>query len=95
MGQLEPLQKVGGATPRRVLQPPSLGGGMPLMSTPSRGHSLREPAADLGQVGGGCRLSLDIPAVLKSAGFDPDAQSRYIPGPRFASCRCWGDAQAR
>lgn len=47
-----------------------------------------------GAVAGGCPLSLDIPAVLKSAGFRAEVQSRYIPGPKFASFHYWGEALA-
>ena len=42
IGQLNPLPSVGDPTPRRVLLPPSLSGGMPLMSALSSRQSLRE-----------------------------------------------------
>ena len=43
---------------------------------------------------GGCKLDRDIPAILKEAGFDPQVQSMYIPGPRIASYHYWGEAVA-
>jgi ubiquinone/menaquinone biosynthesis C-methylase UbiE len=43
---------------------------------------------------GGCRLDRDIPALLLEAGFRPDLQSRYLPGPRFVSYHYWGEARA-
>ena len=43
---------------------------------------------------GGCRLDRDIPAILKEAGFDPQVQSMYIPGPRIVSYHYWGEAVA-
>jgi ubiquinone/menaquinone biosynthesis C-methylase UbiE len=43
---------------------------------------------------GGCQLDRDIPAILKEAGFDPQVQSMYIPGPRIASYHYWGEAVA-
>jgi SAM-dependent methyltransferase len=45
-----------------------------------------------GPLAGGCQLGLDVPAVLRSAGFTVQVQSRYIPGPRFASFHYWGEA---
>lgn len=45
-----------------------------------------------GPFGGGCNLSLNVPAVLEAAGFKTKTESRYIPGPRFASCHYWGEA---
>jgi len=36
----------------------------------------------------------DIPAILKEAGFDPQVQSMYIPGPRIVSYHYWGEALA-
>lgn len=45
-----------------------------------------------GPLGGGCNLSLNIPAVLEAAGFKSRTESRYIPGPRFASYHYWGEA---
>lgn len=43
---------------------------------------------------GGCKLDRDIPAILKEAGFDPQVQSMYIPGPRIVSYHYWGEAIA-
>lgn len=43
---------------------------------------------------GGCMLDRDIPAILKEAGFDPQVQSMYIPGPRIVSYHYWGEAVA-
>jgi SAM-dependent methyltransferase len=43
---------------------------------------------------GGCQLDRDIPALLSRAGFEPDVQSRYLPGPRFLSYHYWGEAVA-
>ena len=48
-----------------------------------------------GRVSGGCQLGRDIPALLDAAGFEAQVQSRYIPGPRFASYHYWGEATAR
>lgn len=48
-----------------------------------------------GRVAGGCQLGRDIPALLDAAGFEAQVQSRYIPGPRFASYHYWGEAKAR
>ena len=45
-----------------------------------------------GPLSGGCNLSLNVPAVLQAAGFKTKAESRYIPGPRFASYHYWGEA---
>jgi ubiquinone/menaquinone biosynthesis C-methylase UbiE len=45
-----------------------------------------------GPLGGGCNLSLNVPAVLEAAGFKTRTESRYIPGPRFASYHYWGEA---
>lgn len=45
-----------------------------------------------GRISGGCTLDRDIPALLKEAGFRPDVQSRYFPGPRIASFHYWGEA---
>jgi ubiquinone/menaquinone biosynthesis C-methylase UbiE len=47
-----------------------------------------------GRFSGGCRLDRDIPALLTEAGFEPDVQQRYIPGPRFVSYHYWGKAVA-
>ncbi len=44
------------------------------------------------RVSGGCMLDRDIPALLEQAGFKPDVQSRYIPGPRILSFHYWGEA---
>jgi nitroreductase len=46
MGHLEPLPALGGANSRRELLPPSLSGGMPLISALSRRQSLREFAPE-------------------------------------------------
>lgn len=46
IGQLKPLPPVGDTTPLRALLPPSLSGGMPLMSALSRRRSLREFAPE-------------------------------------------------
>ncbi len=43
---------------------------------------------------GGCMLDRDIPALLVAAGFRPEVQSRYIPGPRILSFHYWGEAVA-
>ncbi|MEO8297895.1 MAG: class I SAM-dependent methyltransferase [Burkholderiales bacterium] len=47
-----------------------------------------------GRIAGGCQLGRDIPGLLDAAGFRPSVQSRYIPGPRFASYHYWGEAVA-
>ena len=47
-----------------------------------------------GKISGGCVLDRDIPALLEQAGFKPDVQSRYIPGPRILSFHYWGEAVA-
>jgi len=46
------------------------------------------------KVSGGCRMDRDIPALLEEAGFKPQVQSRYIPGPRVLSYHYWGEAVA-
>jgi ubiquinone/menaquinone biosynthesis C-methylase UbiE len=46
------------------------------------------------KVAGGCMLDRDIPALLEQAGFEPDVQSRYIPGPKLLSYHYWGVAVA-
>ena len=46
------------------------------------------------RVSGGCMLDRDIPAILKEAGFDPQVQSMYLPGPRIVSYHYWGEAVA-
>ncbi len=43
---------------------------------------------------GGCMLDRDIPALLVAAGFKPEVQSRYIPGPKILSFHYWGEAVA-
>lgn len=43
---------------------------------------------------GGCRLDRDIPALLDAAGFAPQLQQRYLPGPRVVSYHYWGEAVA-
>lgn len=45
-----------------------------------------------GRVAGGCRLDVDVPELLRAAGFVPRVESRCIPGPRFASYHYWGEA---
>jgi ubiquinone/menaquinone biosynthesis C-methylase UbiE len=47
-----------------------------------------------GPLAGGCQLGRDVPALLEAAGFRPEVQSMYIPGPRFASYHYWGEAVA-
>jgi ubiquinone/menaquinone biosynthesis C-methylase UbiE len=46
------------------------------------------------RVAGGCLLNRDIPSLLEQAGFHPDVQSRYVPGPRILSYHYWGEAVA-
>jgi ubiquinone/menaquinone biosynthesis C-methylase UbiE len=46
------------------------------------------------KVAGGCMLDRDIPALLREAGFRPEVQSRYLPGPRILSYHYWGVAVA-
>ncbi|MCF8211360.1 MAG: class I SAM-dependent methyltransferase [Rhodoferax sp.] len=46
------------------------------------------------KVAGGCQLDRDIPALLKEAGFHPQVQSRYMPGPKILSYHYWGEAVA-
>ena len=46
------------------------------------------------KIAGGCHLNRDIPALLEAAGFKPEVQSRYIPGPRIFSFHYWGEATA-
>jgi len=46
------------------------------------------------KVSGGCRMDRDIPALLEEAGFKPQVQSRYIPGPKILSYHYWGEAVA-
>lgn len=45
-------------------------------------------------VAGGCMLDRDIPALLEEAGFQPDVQSLYLPGPKILSYHYWGEAIA-
>ena len=45
-------------------------------------------------IAGGCLLNRDIPALLEAAGFKPEVQSRYIPGPKIFSYHYWGEAVA-
>jgi SAM-dependent methyltransferase len=47
-----------------------------------------------GKIAGGCMLDRDIPALLERAGFKPEVQSRYIPGPKILSFHYWGEAIA-
>lgn len=46
------------------------------------------------KVAGGCMLDRDIPALLEEAGFQPDVQSLYLPGPKILSYHYWGEAVA-
>ena len=46
------------------------------------------------KVAGGCMLDRDIPSLLEQAGFRPDVQSRYLPGPKVLSYHYWGEAVA-
>ncbi len=46
------------------------------------------------KVAGGCMLNRDIPALLEEAGFAPNVQSRYLPGPKVLSYHYWGEAVA-
>ena len=46
------------------------------------------------KIAGGCMLDRDISALIEQAGFTPDVQSRYIPGPRILSFVYWGEAVA-
>lgn len=46
------------------------------------------------KVAGGCMLDRDIPALLAQAGFRPEVQSRYLPGPKILSYHYWGEAVA-
>ena len=46
------------------------------------------------KMAGGCMLDRDIPALLAEAGFKPDVQSRYLPGPKILSFHYWGEAVA-
>ena len=81
---------------RRVLAP----GGKLLFSEHGRApdESVRRWQTRLqpwwGKVAGGCHLDRDIPALLREAGFQVDAQARYLPGPRILSFHYWGQATA-
>lgn len=47
----------------------------------------------LGRLPGGCNLSVDIPRLLESAGYDLSMQSGYIAGlEKFAAYHYWGQA---
>lgn len=46
------------------------------------------------KMAGGCMLDRDIPALLAEAGFKPEVQSRYLPGPKILSFHYWGEAVA-
>ena len=46
------------------------------------------------KLAGGCQLDRDIPALLVQAGFSPEVQSRYLPGPKILSFHYWGEAVA-
>lgn len=46
------------------------------------------------RLAGGCRLDLDIPGLLRGAGFQSgDMQAMYLPGPRALTYNYWGTAQ--
>lgn len=81
---------------RRVLAP----GGRLLFSEHGRApdENVRRWQARLqplwGVFSGGCHLGRDIPAILREAGFAPEVESMYIPGPRIASYHYWGVATA-
>ncbi len=47
-------------------------------------------------IAGGCRLTRDIPGLLKSSGYAVDAlEQMYLPNtPRFAGFNVWGTARA-
>ncbi len=49
------------------------------------------------QLGGGCNLNRDIPALIEAAGFAIDKlETMYLPGtPRFAGFNYWGSARPR
>ncbi|HEY5072882.1 MAG TPA: class I SAM-dependent methyltransferase [Caulobacteraceae bacterium] len=49
------------------------------------------------RIGGGCRLTRDIPALIAGAGFTiEDLQTMYLPGtPRWAGFNWWGSARVR
>jgi ubiquinone/menaquinone biosynthesis C-methylase UbiE len=46
------------------------------------------------KISGGCHLDRDIPGLLEQAGFRPEVQAQYIPGPKFLSYHYWGEAVA-
>jgi ubiquinone/menaquinone biosynthesis C-methylase UbiE len=41
---------------------------------------------------GGCKLSVDVPDILRAAGFEAHIEASYLPGPRFVSYHYWGQA---
>lgn len=46
------------------------------------------------KMAGGCHLDRPIPRLLESAGFRVEGlQTRYLPGPRFATFNYWGQAR--
>jgi hypothetical protein len=45
------------------------------------------------RIAGGCHLDVNIPKVIKDAGFEMSSiNSMYIPGPKFLSYHFWGSA---
>ena len=42
---------------------------------------------------GGCQLDRNIPALLKEAGFRPEGEEGYVPGPRILGYQFWGVAK--
>jgi ubiquinone/menaquinone biosynthesis C-methylase UbiE len=45
------------------------------------------------RIAGGCHLDVNIPKVIKDAGFEMSLiNSMYIPGPKFLSYHFWGSA---
>ena len=44
------------------------------------------------KVAGGCRLTRDVPLLLRDAGFRADVERGYIPGPRTLGYNFWGSA---
>ncbi|MBM3392083.1 MAG: class I SAM-dependent methyltransferase [Betaproteobacteria bacterium] len=81
---------------RRVLAP----GGRLLFSEHGRApdEGVRRWQARLqplrGPLAGGYHLGRDIPALLREAGFEPEVQAMYLPGPRIAAYHYWGVAVA-